>query len=118
MRPIISPAINTASTANTSMPYRPEPTPPNTTSPSCISSIGTMPPSAVKESCIALTAPQLAAVVTAANRLLPAMPKRISLPSRLPLLPSAPSALSSGLPCASNQAMALAATTNSTLIAM
>jgi hypothetical protein len=37
VRPIISPAMNTARMAKTSMPYRPEPTPPNTTSPSCIS---------------------------------------------------------------------------------
>ena len=68
VRPIISPAMNTAISAKTSMPYRPEPTPPNTTSPSWISTIGTMPPSGVSESCIALTAPQLAAVVMVANR--------------------------------------------------
>ena len=40
MRPIISPATNTATSANTTMPYRPEPTPPKTTSPSCMSTIG------------------------------------------------------------------------------
>ena len=60
------------------------PTPPNTTSPSCISTIGTMPPSGVKESCIALTAPHEAAVVMAANRPEASMPKRTSLPSMLP----------------------------------
>ena len=84
MRPIIRPAMNTARMANTSMPYRPEPTPPNTTSPSCISTIGTMPPSGVNESCMALTAPQEAAVVTAANSAEAVMPKRVSLPSMLP----------------------------------
>ncbi|SAJ03274.1 Uncharacterised protein [Enterobacter cloacae] len=66
VRPIISPAINTASRTNNSMPYSPEPTPPKTTSPICISHIGIMPPSALKESCMAFTAPQEAAVVTTA----------------------------------------------------
>ena len=37
VRPIISPAMNTARIANISMPYSPEPTPPKMTSPSCIS---------------------------------------------------------------------------------
>ena len=54
VRPIISPAMNTAMIAKISMPYRPVPTPPNTTSPSCISHIGTNPPSGVNESCIAV----------------------------------------------------------------
>jgi hypothetical protein len=36
--------MNTARMAKTSMPYRPEPTPPNTTSPSCISTRGTRRP--------------------------------------------------------------------------
>ena len=58
VRPIIRPAMKTAMIANTSMPYRPEPTPPNTTSPSCISTSGTTPPSGVNESCIEFTAPQ------------------------------------------------------------
>ena len=43
-----------------------------------------MPPSGVKESCIAFTAPHEAAVVTAANSAEAAMPKRTSLPSMLP----------------------------------
>ena len=58
VRPIIRPAMNTPTMANTSMEYRPVPTPPNTTSPSCIRNSGTKPPSGVKESCMALTAPQ------------------------------------------------------------
>ena len=54
--------------ANTSMPYRPEPTPPKITSPSWISHIGTRPPSGVNESCIALTEPLDAAVVATVHR--------------------------------------------------
>src|SRR5206468_2218457 len=68
VRPTISPAMNTATTTKASMPYRPEPTPPKITSPSCINHIGTRPPSGVSESCIALTAPHDAVVVIAANR--------------------------------------------------
>ena len=63
VRPIISPAMNTATTANMIIPYRPEPTPPKITSPSWISHIGIMPPSGVNESCIELTEPFDAAVV-------------------------------------------------------
>ncbi len=59
---------------------------------------GTMPPSAVKLSCIALTAPQLASVVTVANSAEAATPKRTSLPSMLP--PGMPSAWRLGLPAA------------------
>ena len=84
VRPIISPARNTAITAYTSMPYRPEPTPPKTTSPSWICAIGTSPPSGVKESCMLFTAPQEAAVVMVANSAELTMPKRVSLPSMLP----------------------------------
>ncbi len=76
--------MKTATTAKASMPYKPEPTPPNTTSPNWISHIGTSPPSGVNESCIAFTAPHEAAVVMVANRPLAAMPKRVSLPSMLP----------------------------------
>ena len=76
--------MNTATTANISMPYRPLPTPPNTTSPSCMSHIGTRPPSGVNESCIELTEPFEAAVVAEAHSAEFAMPKRTSLPSMLP----------------------------------
>ena len=62
----------------------PAPTPPMTISPSWMLNSGIMPPSAVKLSCIALTAPHDAAVVTTANRALAAVPKRTSLPSMLP----------------------------------
>jgi len=84
VRPTISPAMNTATMAKASMPYRPEPTPPKITSPSCISHIGTMPPSGVNESCIALTEPFDAAVVAVAHNVELTMPKRVSLPSMLP----------------------------------
>jgi hypothetical protein len=47
VRPIIRPAMNTAMIAKTSIPYSPDPTPPKITSPSCISHIGTRPPSGV-----------------------------------------------------------------------
>ena len=70
--------------AKISMPYRPVPTPPKTTSPSCIWNSGTKPPSGVNESCMALTAPQEVAVVMVANSAEAAMPKRVSLPSMLP----------------------------------
>ena len=84
VRPIISPAMNTPTMAKISMEYRPVPTPPNTTSPSCIWNSGTKPPSGVNESCMALTAPHEVAVVTVANSAEAAMPKRVSLPSMLP----------------------------------
>ena len=76
--------MNTATMANISMPYRPLPTPPNTTSPSCMSHIGTAPPSGVKEPCMEFTEPLEAAVVALAQRAEFAMPKRVSLPSMLP----------------------------------
>src|SRR6202008_1069880 len=45
---------------------------------------GTIPPSGVNESCMLLTAPQLASVVTVAKRAELAMPKRTSFPSMFP----------------------------------
>ena len=45
---------------------------------------GTMPPSGVNESCMALTQPQLASVVIVAKSAESAIPKRTSLPSMLP----------------------------------
>ncbi len=45
---------------------------------------GIMPPSGMKLSCMALTAPHEAAVVITANSAERAMPKRTSLPSMLP----------------------------------
>ena len=60
------------------------PTPPKMISLSMMLTRGTMPPSGVKESCQPLMAPQLASVVTVANKAEFAMPKRTSLPSMLP----------------------------------
>ncbi len=76
--------MKTVRTANTSMPYKPEPTPPKTTSPSWIRTSGTAPPSGMNESCIALTAPHDAAVVIVAKRVDATMPNLDSLPSMLP----------------------------------
>ncbi len=78
--------MKTASTAITMIPYRPEPTPPKITSPSCMLTIGTSPPSGVKLSCIELTAPHEVSVVTVAQSADSTIPKRISLPSMLPPL--------------------------------
>ena len=47
VRPTIRPAINTVSIAKASIPYSPQPTPPNITSPNCISNIVTIPPRGV-----------------------------------------------------------------------
>ncbi len=80
----------------------PAPTPPTTISPSWMLNSGTRPPSAVKLSCIALTAPHEAAVVTAANSALAAMPKRTSLPSMF-AAGDAEADGASGLPAASCQ---------------
>ena len=107
MRPTISPAMNTARTTNTKIPYSPAPTPPNTTSPSMMLTSGTMPPSGVYESCMLFTAPQLASVVTVVNKAEFTMPNRTSLPSMFPPDCSAPACWSmparSGLPFASAQ---------------
>ena len=59
-------------------------------SPSWMLNIGTNPPIGVKLSCIALTAPHDASVVTAANSAEAAVPKRTSLPSMLPCEASTP----------------------------
>ena len=44
MRPTIRPAMNTPTIAKMSSPYSPEPTPPNATSPSAMSTMGDTPP--------------------------------------------------------------------------
>ena len=115
--------MNTARMAKISMPYRPEPTPPNTTSPSCIRKVGTRPPMGVKESCMALTAPQEAEVVTAMNKEVSMMPKRASLPSILPpacrwlACWSMPRALNCGTPACSAPVSTTTAQANITVIA-
>ena len=65
---------------------------------------GTSPPSGVKLSCIELTAPHEASVVTVAKSAELAMPKRTSLPSMLPArLVDGRGRASAGLPRASAQ---------------
>ena len=66
------------------MPIIPTPTPPGLTSPSFMWSIGSIPPSGVKLSCMQLTEPLDVPVVEPAHIPHVAGPKRISLPSRLP----------------------------------
>ncbi|MNJ71624.1 hypothetical protein D3C77_681900 [compost metagenome] len=66
VRPTISPHRNTAKMAYISMLTKPTPSPPNTLF-SIISMSGTTPPSGVKVSCILLTDPVVAAVVTVVN---------------------------------------------------
>src|SRR5580693_854891 len=56
VRPTIRPATKIEMMTNSSMPYMPEPTPPTMISPSWMLISGTMPPIAVNESCMALTA--------------------------------------------------------------
>ena len=85
MRPTIRPPMKTASRTNTSIEYRPVPTPPNTTS--LIAEVrraATAPPSPVSDSIEALTAPLEVTVVIAVQSAELAMPKRCSLPSMLP----------------------------------
>ncbi len=82
--------MKTPRMTNSSIEYSPEPTPPQMTSPVIICAIGTAPASPLSDSMAAFTAPQEAAVVTAANSALEPMPKRCSLPSRLsPVRPAA-----------------------------
>ena len=85
VRPTISPAMKTDMRTNIRIPKSPAPTPPNTTSPSSMLTSGTMPPKGLKLSCIELTAPHDVPVVTVANKAELATPKRVSLPSRLPV---------------------------------
>ena len=75
--------------------------PPKTTSPSWMLASGTRPPSGVKLSCIALTAPHEASVVTVAYSAEAATPKRASLPSMLPSDCCTGRPANAGLPCAS-----------------
>ena len=108
--------MNTVSSANTSIPYRPAPTPPGVISPRSIRNSGTRPPSGVRLSCIALTAPVLVPVVTAAHRPPPAAPNRISLPSMFPSPWSRPAG-NSGLAPDSARMPATAATAKMPAIA-
>src|SRR5262245_42696661 len=81
VRPTISPATKTVSTARTRMPYRPEPVPPGATSPSIMLNIVMPPPSAVYESWNESTDPVLVSVVDEANVAELNTPNRDSVPS-------------------------------------
>ena len=117
VRPTIRPATNTATMANTSMPYSPEPTPPKMISPSWISASGTSPPSGVNESCIEFTEPFDAAVVAVAHSAELVTPNRTSLPSMLPSDCSTPSSPRIGLPACSESTHTARKPTNTTVIA-
>ena len=84
VRPIISPPINAATITKTSIPFKPEPTPPRATSPNCIMNSVTRPPIGVSESCMPFAAPLDVAVVATATNAVRAMPNRTSLPSMCP----------------------------------
>jgi hypothetical protein len=81
VRPTISPATNTVSTAKTRIPYRPEPVPPGATSPSIMLKIVMPPPRAVYESWKESTDPVEVSVVPSANTAEFSTPKRCSVPS-------------------------------------
>ena len=107
MRPTISPPMNTESRTKTSIEYSPVPTPPKTTSLIDRFANGTAPPRPVSDSNAALTAPQEVTVVTAVQSAELAIPKRCSLPSRLPPVEPlkwsvlTPARCCAGVPCCS-----------------
>ena len=84
VRPTMRPAMNTVSTASTSMPVSPTPSPPGVTSPSRRFVSGTSPPIGVKLSWKAFTEPFDEPVVAPAHVPEAVGPKRTSLPSMLP----------------------------------
>ena len=115
--------MKTARMAKTSRPMRPTPTPPKTTSPRAMLSIAMPPASGVRLSCDALTAPVEVSVVMVAHSAEAPMPKRTSLPSRLPpacvdvAAWSAPTLVRLGLPVCSLQYMTPTLSTTSTMAA-
>ena len=107
VRPTISPPMKTASRTYSRIEYSPVPTPPKITSLADRLANGTAPPMPVNDSIALFTAPQEVTVVTTSNSADPAMPKRCSLPSRLPpAVPACapvcrPAMCCAGEPCAS-----------------
>src|SRR5262249_37526129 len=81
VRPTISPATNTVSTASTRIPYSPEPVPPGATSPSIMLTSSTAPPRLVYESWKESTDPVEVSVVELANSAEFGTPNRVSVPS-------------------------------------
>src|SRR5947207_1984498 len=120
----MSPAMNTDNNANNNMPYRPEPVPPGSTSPSMMLTSGAAPPIGVKLSCVASTAPVDVPVVDDAKRPEVAGPNRVSFPSMFPpawvavAVWDTPSALSFGLPFVSNTIATSEIASQSTTIAL
>src|SRR5258708_12897037 len=77
---------------------------------------GKRPRNGVKESCIAFTSPQEEYVVIVAKRAEFVIPKRTSLPSILPFAGLTPSAVTCGLPAASQPQQMRNPTTNTSAI--
>src|SRR6516165_6457785 len=81
VRPTISPATNTVTTARIRMPYMPAPIPPGAISPSAMSNSAIPPPNGVSESWKQFTAPVEVTVVDAANNEQLGVPNLTSVPS-------------------------------------
>jgi hypothetical protein len=62
VRPTINPAMNTARTTSSSIPYIPDPGPPEITSPVIMFAIATLAPRPLKDSTLPLTPPSPLAV--------------------------------------------------------
>ena len=94
--------MNTARNTKINMPYKPRANAAkDDLSELDVEQSGTNPPTGVKLSCMALTAPQEASVVIVANNAELKMPKRVSLPSILPSVCTTPLRYRFGLPSAS-----------------
>ncbi len=112
--------MNTVSTVKPTRAASPVPTPPPTTSPRPMSTIGTATPTGVMPAIEALVAPVAVAVVSTAHRAEGPMPMRHSLPSMLPAdwpkspTYTAPSAASCGVAAVSAVTTATSATPRST----
>src|SRR5215467_4843295 len=81
VRPTISPATNTVTTARMRMPYMPAPMPPGAISPSAMLKIVIPPPNGVSESWKQFTEPVEVSVVDAANTEQAGVPNLVSTPS-------------------------------------
>ena len=107
VRPTISPPMNTANRTYTSIAYRPQPTPPQTTSLIARLVIGTALPNPVNDSIDALTEPLEVTLVVVAHSAELTIPLRCSLPSMFPPVEPAiacvltPARCWAGVPCCS-----------------
>ena len=91
VRPTISPATNTVTTASTRMPYMPAPMPPGAISPSAMSISVIAPPNGLSESWKQFTEPVEVTVVDAANSEQACGPNLVSTPSYVPCASCGPS---------------------------